>query len=73
MTGSHFRRWGESKQFVEVARAHLMAVLGAVPLNRPIDQATSSILEQLKNLSLHSDVAESVRFLTRTGFRLMTF
>lgn len=63
---------GETTDFIEIAKDHLMAALGAVPLNRPIDQAASSILEHLKKLSLHPDVAEGVHSLARAGLRLMT-
>ncbi|WP_308468483.1 haloacid dehalogenase type II [Rathayibacter soli] len=63
---------GESKPFAEVARTHLTAVLGSVPLNGPIDQAASFILERMRNLSLHPDVVEGIHSLTAAGLCLIT-
>ncbi|TAM71646.1 MAG: haloacid dehalogenase type II [Microbacteriaceae bacterium] len=63
---------GESLPFAEIARTHLVAVLASVRPNSPVDQATSSILERMRNLSPHPDVVEGVHALTRDGLRLMT-
>ena len=63
---------GETTSFAEVARAHLMVVLASVSLRCSIDQAATSILERMSTLSLHADVAEGVRSLTRVGLQLMT-
>ncbi|MEO6827492.1 MAG: haloacid dehalogenase type II [Microbacteriaceae bacterium] len=62
----------ESTAFAEIARTHLMAVLGSVPLNCPVAEATSSILERMRMLSLHPDVVEGVHALARGGLRLLT-
>jgi 2-haloacid dehalogenase len=63
---------GESEPFAEIAKAHLTTVLGSVALNRTLDQATSSILEQMRKLSLHPDVVEGVHALARAGLQLVT-
>ena len=63
---------GESTSFAEIARAHLMEMLSSVSLRCSLDQAATSILERMRTLPLHADVAEGVRSLTRVGLQLMT-
>lgn len=63
---------GDSKRFADLARTHLMAVLGSVMLRCSPEQATSSILQRLGTLSVHPDVAEGVRSLTRARLEVIT-
>lgn len=63
---------GGASPFADIAETHLRTVLAPVALNCSIEQATTTILERMRNLSLHPDAADGIRSLTAAGLRLMT-
>ena len=63
---------GDSARFVTIADLQLRVVLHSVALHVSLDEAVESILQKLKNLSLHPDVVDGVRALSRDGVQLLT-
>jgi 2-haloacid dehalogenase len=63
---------GDSARFVTIAEQQLRVVLHSVALRLSLDEAVESILQKLKNLSLHPDVVDGIRALTGDGLQLLT-
>ena len=63
---------GDSVRFAAIADSELRVVLQFARLRGSLDQAVESILEKMRTLSLHPDVADGVRALTGDGLRVMT-
>ena len=63
---------GDSAKFSVVGTAILHDLFGGIALTRPLDDAVSHVLDGLGMLNLHPDVAEGVRALRGSGYRLAT-
>ncbi len=63
---------GETELFSVLAEGSLRVVLSQVRLDRPEDEAVSHVLAGIAALELQPDVAEGVRRLRQSGFRLVT-
>ncbi|MBC7723919.1 MAG: haloacid dehalogenase type II [Burkholderiaceae bacterium] len=63
---------GSSAPFADIASESLREQLRGVDLARPLSEAVEHIMDGFAGLALHSDVAEAVRRLRASGFRLVT-
>jgi len=63
---------GGSASFSVIGADILRDLFRTVDLTRPLDEAVGHVLDGLGQLNLHSDVADGVRTLKGSGFRLAT-
>jgi len=63
---------GGKETFSRLADGALRAVLAGVSLSRPADDAVGHILSGFADLSVHPEVPDGVRLLSRHGLRLVT-
>lgn len=63
---------GESKPFADIAASLLRGMLPEAQLNRSVDDAVTCVLDGMRQLEPHPDVASGVRELVDQGLRLVT-
>jgi len=63
---------GDNPPFAGVARELLLTQLAEAPLNRPVEEAASHVMEGFSALEVHADVVPGVDRLHEDGFRLLT-
>lgn len=63
---------GDSERFSAIADTQLRVVFHSTRLRGSLDQAVESILQKMRTLSLHPDVADGVRALTEDGLQVLT-
>ena len=63
---------GDSARFSVIGTAILHDLFSGIALTRTVDEAVSHVLEGLGTLNLHPDIADGVRALKVSGYRLAT-
>lgn len=63
---------GAPAPFAAVADGALRATLGALPLDRPLDDAVAHVTEGMAGLGVHADVPPGIRALAAAGRRMAT-
>jgi len=58
--------------FAEIAREAARALLSKHPVDRPLDDAVEHVMDGLRTLPVHDDVAPALRRLSSSGFRVVT-
>ena len=62
----------QARPFPQVGAAVLRGLLSGQPLDRPVDDAVSHVLDGFATLDLHPDVPAGLRVLTDGGLRVVT-
>ncbi|MEV8253873.1 HAD family hydrolase [Rhodoglobus sp. NPDC076762] len=63
---------GTEARFLDIATTNARDSLGGSTLSMPLDDAVDAVISAFSNVSLHSDVAASIRDLHDAGHRLFT-
>lgn len=63
---------GDIESFATLGAEALRVRLGGQPLDRPLEEAVSHVMQGFSELAVHPDVVEGVRALSDLGIRLVT-